>query len=118
MCGIVVFVFGWRHQLKNRHIGFACGFVVPCFVTHDDLEQLFHGLFHLARSDQQTRFGKAGVEIAFVFLDQRIELLEGPAAAFIGGDKLQGLQPVVERIKTQLQWNFGELGRKRGLCFF
>ena len=90
---------------------FARGLVGPGFVAHDDLEQLVHGLGPLTGGHEQTGFGQAGVEVAFVFVDQGVKLRQFPLAALVGGGKHHGLQPVVQRVKAQLQ---GDLRQRRG----
>lgn len=60
------FGFGRGQQLQNGDIGLARHAVVPGFVAHDDLQQLFHGSGPVAVHIEHSSLGQAGVEVAFV----------------------------------------------------
>jgi hypothetical protein len=88
-------------QLQDGDVGLARGLVVPLLVAQDDLQQLVHAGRPLALGQQGLGLGEAGVEVALVLGDGRVELLDRPVAALVLVHEAHRLQPAVQRVEAQ-----------------
>ena len=81
-------------ELQQAHHGFARCFVVPFFVAHDDFQQLIHGARPVVAGQEHTCLGKAGLKVALVGGNQLVKLFQRPLTHGVGGDKVQGIEPL------------------------
>ena len=62
---------------------------------------------------QHAALGKAGFEVALVFPDLLVELLQRPGAAWIGGRELHGVEPLRQGFEAKRNRNLRQPGRQR-----